>query len=158
MRSALRHPSSAVPRHIALALVEERDRLVADLANVRRHQAEAETRAERNGLVRAGLELAQIHDSLVLALGSNPEPGSPWALGTAGVLAQVRTSLTRLGLQAVGAPGDRFDPAVHEAVGTVEDPTLPSGSVAVVQTVGFRFDDGHLLRPAQVVVVQGGAR
>ena len=46
--------------------------------------------------------------------------------------------------------GAMFDPAVHEAVGTVQDDT-PAGTVVHVTRPGYGPDD-RVLRPAGVVV------
>ncbi|OIQ51164.1 Protein GrpE [Pseudodesulfovibrio hydrargyri] len=56
------------------------------------------------------------------------------------------------GLEAVqAAVGTEFDPEIHEAVGTVEEPSLKSNQVAQVVQNGYRLK-GRLLRPAKVMV------
>ncbi|HKI82216.1 MAG TPA: nucleotide exchange factor GrpE [Pseudodesulfovibrio sp.] len=56
------------------------------------------------------------------------------------------------GLEAVQAgAGVEFDPEIHEAVGTVEDPSLKENQVAQVVQSGYRLK-GRLLRPAKVMV------
>jgi molecular chaperone GrpE len=47
--------------------------------------------------------------------------------------------------------GQAFDPAVHEAVGTVADEELVPGTVASVVRPGYGAN-GEVLRPAAVVV------
>jgi molecular chaperone GrpE len=51
--------------------------------------------------------------------------------------------------------GAAFDPAVHEAVGTVVDDELVPGTVASVVRPGYGAD-GQVLRPAAVVVATRG--
>lgn len=56
------------------------------------------------------------------------------------------------GLEAVqAARGAEFDPEIHEAVGTVEEPSLDDNCIAQVVQNGYRLK-GRLLRPAKVMV------
>ncbi|WP_207264346.1 nucleotide exchange factor GrpE [Desulfovibrio sp. Huiquan2017] len=56
------------------------------------------------------------------------------------------------GLEAVqAARGAEFDPEIHEAVGTVEEPLLGDNCIAQVVQNGYRLK-GRLLRPAKVMV------
>lgn len=65
--------------------------------------------------------------------------------------------VARLGLERYGAPGDEFDPNVHEAVMQAEpDPSRNVPTVAQVFRVGARVG-GRVLRPAQVTVSDPGA-
>ncbi|MCW2605996.1 MAG: heat shock protein GrpE [Frankiales bacterium] len=62
----------------------------------------------------------------------------------------------RLGLEKYGAPGEPFDPQVHEAVMQAEpDPTFDVATCAQVFRPGFRVG-GRVLRPAQVAVAEPG--
>jgi molecular chaperone GrpE len=73
-------------------------------------------------------------------------------VGSFGTVAEKLTgSLRKLGLEPLGAEGDAFDPAVHEAVqfGTSADVTEPT--VTAVFRSGYTLG-GRLLRPAVVVV------
>lgn len=63
--------------------------------------------------------------------------------------------LTKLGLQQVGAEGDPFDPAQHEAVQFETSPEVSEPTVTSVFRRGYRLGD-RLVRPA-VVVVTGPA-
>jgi hypothetical protein len=56
------------------------------------------------------------------------------------------------GLSPLYPIGKSFDPREHEAVAVVANATLPAGSVADVEQVGFLFAE-KLLRPAVVIVV-----
>lgn len=56
-----------------------------------------------------------------------------------------------LGLESVGRVGDRFDPAVHEAVSYRASDRIRRPTCTVVLRLGYRVGD-HLLRPAQVEV------
>ena len=63
-------------------------------------------------------------------------------------------SLSSVGLEIVNPMGQRFDPALHEAVGTEPAATPEEDhTVARVFQQGYVFN-GQLLRPARVVVKQ----
>ena len=56
------------------------------------------------------------------------------------------------GLEAVAATrGSEFNPEIHEAVGTVEDPDLDNNQIAQIVQGGYILK-GRLLRPAKVMV------
>ncbi len=83
------------------------------------------------------LDRARAHGDLVGSFGS--------------VADKLTGALTKLGLAPLGAVGDPFDPAVHEAVqfGTSSDVTEPT--VSSVFRSGYTLGD-RLVRPAVVVV------
>lgn len=72
-----------------------------------------------------------------------------------GVATQLERGLAEVGILAIRPDGQRFDPARHEAAGTVptDDPELV-GTIAETEAVGF-VDHGRVLR-APVVLVYAG--
>jgi len=149
---AARHASEAraqaVPQE---SPAEERaQRLAADLSNLRRHQAEAIEAGVRGQTNRLLVEIGSVRDSVERALGSLPGQGSAWHDGLVAVLSRIDAVLEREGVHRVGIPGERFDPGLHEAVGTVDD----GGTDWVRQTVssGLVREDGSVVVPAMVLV------
>jgi molecular chaperone GrpE len=71
--------------------------------------------------------------------------------GVRAVLAQAVDVLADLGYPRRDDNGRAFDPAVHEAVGTVSGEGLVPGTVAEVVRPGYGPDD-NILRPGAVVV------
>ncbi|HEX5404021.1 MAG TPA: nucleotide exchange factor GrpE [Pseudonocardiaceae bacterium] len=69
-----------------------------------------------------------------------------------GVAERIVRGLAGVGVAAVRPDGECFDPALHEASGTVptDDPAL-AGLIAATETVGFA-DNGRLLRVPVVLV------
>jgi molecular chaperone GrpE len=67
------------------------------------------------------------------------------------VAEQLEAVLGKLGLSAFGEAGDRFDPAVHEAVLHDESPDVSEPTATTVMRRGYRHGD-RLLRPAMVGV------
>lgn len=56
-----------------------------------------------------------------------------------------------LGIEEIGAPGDKFDPNLHEAVMHVEDEGLGENEIAEVLQKGYRLGD-TVIRAAMVKV------
>ena len=61
--------------------------------------------------------------------------------------------LNRFGVEFIGAPGDKFDPARHEAISQREEKGKESGTVLDVLQRGCLLH-GRLLTPARVVVAE----
>lgn len=60
-------------------------------------------------------------------------------------------SLKKHGLEPVGAVGDEFDPALHEALSMEANPDVPDGSICTMLNRGYKLHE-RLLRPAKVIV------
>jgi molecular chaperone GrpE len=60
-------------------------------------------------------------------------------------------ALQKHGLEIVGAVGEPFDPAVHEAVGMTDAPGIPDGHVCTLISKGYTLKE-RLLQPARVMV------
>jgi molecular chaperone GrpE len=65
----------------------------------------------------------------------------------------LETTLTKLGLQRFGEPGEPFDPTVHEALTHGLSPDVTEPTCAEVLQPGYRVGD-RVLRPARVAVVE----
>jgi molecular chaperone GrpE len=63
-------------------------------------------------------------------------------------------SLQRYGVEPLSAQGQLFDPALHEAIGFLDDPQTPADHVAQVVQTGYLAGE-RLLRPARVMVSRG---
>lgn len=57
------------------------------------------------------------------------------------------------GLKKFGAPGDKFDPNMHEALFEYPDENMEAGSVGQVMKVGFSLND-RVIRPSEVGVTK----
>jgi molecular chaperone GrpE len=79
------------------------------------------------------------------------EPENPLFEGLRAVLEQMESVLERHGVKRIGAPGERFDPERHEAVGVQSRDDVPEGTVVDVARSGFAAGD-RVLRPAEVIV------
>lgn len=59
--------------------------------------------------------------------------------------------LARHGMEPLGAAGEEFDPAWHEALGQQADPQVEPGRICQLVQRGYRLK-GRLVRPAKVLV------
>jgi molecular chaperone GrpE len=143
-------PATERDLHAEVAALEDRyKRALAELENYRKRTArDMERRAaeSREAIIRDWLEAV---DSVERALRMAPE--GPVADGLRGVLEQMEAILRREGVERIGAPGERFDPERFEAVGVRDTSEVPDRTVVEVVRSGFG-SDGHVLRPAQVIV------
>ena len=151
--------ASDAVREIERQLAEQQDkylRLFAEFENYRRRSAKERLEAESKGM---GALIAGLLDSLddlgrVAHFDPATTPAQSIVDGVALVEKKVLKSLAGHGLVVVNPEGERFDPAVHEAL-TAIPAALPEEDefVAQVYQVGYTFN-GQLLRPARVVVKQ----
>jgi molecular chaperone GrpE len=149
-RAPTQQPRQERDLQAELAALEDRyKRALADLDNYRKRTArEIERRVTecREGLIRDWLEAV---DSVERALRMDPD--GPAAEGLRAVLEQMEAILRREGVQRIGAAGEPFDPERFEAVGVRESSEVPDRTVVEVVRSGFGAN-GHVLRPAQVIV------
>jgi molecular chaperone GrpE len=125
----------------------------ADFINYKR-RVDRERAEERDRVRQDTLrELLPAIDDLDRALTHLPADlrGHAWAEGVRLARERFVDALRRLGVERVGTEGERFDPAVHEAVVYQEEPAATEQHVHSVTRPGYRLGS-QLLRPAQVVV------
>ncbi len=128
-------------------------RLEAEMDNFRKRQrrlADDQIAAERERLLRSFLSVT---DDLARALGAGDTDVPGIRQGVELTYQNMMRLLKREGVEEVAAEGEPFDPAWHEATGTVpcQAVGLEPDTVAQVVRSGYRLD-GRLLRPAQVIV------
>jgi molecular chaperone GrpE len=104
----------------------------------------------RDELVR---QLLPTLDDLDRALSQIPDDlrGHPWVEGISLAHQRFINVLRQLGVERFGTQGERFDPALHEAVVYHEQPEVAEPRIQSILRPGYRLGP-HLLRAAQVVV------
>ncbi|CAB1129635.1 Protein GrpE [Candidatus Hydrogenisulfobacillus filiaventi] len=150
-----------VPEPDYKVLAEERYdqllRLRADFENYRRRVER--DRLEVQGQVTGALvvELLPVYDNLERALRFMPDTpeARSWRVGVEMTLKGFDEVLARLGVTPIPSVGQRFDPAVHEAIQRVAS-EQPEGTVVEEVLKGFRWRD-RVLRASQVKVSSGPA-
>lgn len=139
-----------------LAQLDDRyKRALADLDNYRKRAAgEIDRRVQErsDAITRDWLEAV---DSVERALRMGG-PENELAAGLRAVLEQMEAILERQGLSRIGSPGERFDPALHEAIAVRETDEVPDRTIVEVARSGYGEGE-RVLRPAQVVVSGAGA-
>ena len=131
-------------------------RVQADFENYKKRMVRQQTETlERaaEGLVVTLLPVLDAFDLAQAHLESEPDAGGKDLLQAAALLSE---TLAKVGLERVGAPGDAFDPMLHEAVehqpAGEDDDEVERGPVVVdVLRAGYRFK-GRVVRPAMVRV------
>lgn len=128
----------------------------ADLENVKRRALRDRQDALRFGAEPLVRDLLPVVDDLERALEAARDvaDGASMAAGVELVLKGILEALARHGAERVAAAGERFDPAVHEAVSHVPHETVPAGMIVEEHRGGYRLHD-RLVRPAMVTVSKG---
>lgn len=123
-------------------------RAEADLINYRKQEAERAQALIKYGNESLIIEIIDVYDNLRLALSHTPpDTDKNWLVGIMQVAKQFEQFLEKHGVKKIEV-GAAFDPAVHEAIETVE------GDEDRVEEVrsGYTMHD-KVIRPARVKVV-----
>ena len=140
----------------ALAEMEDRwRRAMADLDNVRKRFGRELERARAAERERVAAEWLPVLDNLELALDHAGADPAAVLEGVRAVRDMAVGVLARLGFPRHDEVGVAFDPARHEALGTIERHDVAPGTVLSVLRAGYG-DGEALLRLAAVVVATGG--
>ena len=132
-------------------LIDQLQRSVADFQNYRRRNELDRLRMREIATQDVMQSILPLVDDLNRAIATVPPDQEDSALrdGLLAIARKFLAVLERYGVSPVGAVGERFDPALHEAVAT-DDSGDKSCVVEVFQT-GYRQRDA-VLRPAMVKV------
>jgi molecular chaperone GrpE len=138
----------AAQRDEYLALAQ---RTQADFENYRKRVARDGALAEGRGLSRLARELLPALDNLDRALGHADEADPALVEGLLLVQRELLGALERVGIESYGAPGEQFDPEVHEAVAQQPFEGRRPGEIVELYQSGYRLAGG-VIRPARVLV------
>jgi molecular chaperone GrpE len=138
---------------------DERDtrylRLAADFENFKRRKAQEIADVRRYESEDAARALLPVLDNLRRAVEHAGDAGAEefFVSGLQLVVREFESALERLGVVRVPAVGERFDPAIHEAIAAEESDDVTEDTVIAELVPGYRLHD-RLLRPAIVRVVR----
>ncbi len=140
---------TAAQRDEYLALAQ---RTQADFENYRKRVARESANAQVRGTAALAKELLPALDNLDRALEAAAQD-DPLLEGVRLVRSELLDGLARVGVESFSPLGESFDPAVHEAMATTEQPAdgADSGTVVEVYQPGYRLG-ASILRAARVVV------
>ena len=130
----------------------------AELENYRRRAIRERSEVAREAKKQVLLRVLDVLDNLERALGyeqaGDQIDAQALLMGLRMTVTQFEDVLSGLGVKAVAACGEQFDPRWHEAVATVEDSEQAEGTIVEEIQRGYHLEDA-LLRPARVKVVAG---
>ena len=115
-------------------------RLAAEFDNFRKRTAKEKDQSYGNGKADAIAKLLPIYDNLERAL-NQPTEDAAYKKGVELTMNELVKILNGLGVEIFGAPGDAFDPALHNAVMHIEDESLGENVIAQVFQKGFKLGD-----------------
>jgi molecular chaperone GrpE len=127
--------------------------LRADFENFKRQAIKERSELLKYGSEPLIREFLNIYDNLERAAATEvtPETLAVYKSGVEMIVGLFKKTLDRFGVEEIDSLHQTFDPNLHEALSSEENPDLPSGVVSRVFKKGFRLN-GKVVRPAQVVV------
>ena len=131
-------------------------RTAAEMENVRKRARRDVEHAHKFGLEKLAADVLGVLDSLSLGLEAARENATVESLmeGSEATYRLLNQVLERHGITAINPQGQPFDPALHEAMTTLDAPDVPPNTVVQVIQPGFEIH-GRLLRAARVLVSKG---
>lgn len=128
-------------------------RNLADFDNWHRRAERERAQAAQAGKRELLLALLGVMDHCEQALAETDRGSSREFVALRDLHRQLASLLAAEGVAAFDSAAQRFDPALHEAVGFVENAGAESGTILAEVRRGYRWG-AELLRPAQVRVAQ----
>lgn len=124
-------------------------RMIAEYDNFRKRSQKEHDSLYASAYGEALSEFLPMADNLERSLAFSGTDN--FAPGIQLIVNQFSDTLKKLGIEAFGQRGDKFDPNIHNAVMRTDDPTLGEETVAEVLQKGYRKGD-RILRHAMVKV------
>jgi len=139
----------AAQRDEYLALAQ---RTQADFENYRKRVARESALAQERGVAKLVNELLPALDNLDRALAA-AAADDPLLEGVRLVRSELSAALARVGVESFAPLGQKFDPALHEAMATTSHAGSgrEEGTIVEVYQPGYRLGE-QIIRPARVVV------
>jgi molecular chaperone GrpE len=132
-------------------LIDRLARLQAEFENARKRAAREQQEFREYALADAIKALLPILDSFERALHTGPAEKSEFRGGIELIYKQLQDALLKLGLRAIPAKGEPFDPRLHEAIEMVETTDAEDHQILEELQRGYKLKD-RLLRPSMVKV------
>ena len=129
-------------------------RLQAEIENLRKRTLRDVENASRGSIERVIMEMLPILDSFELGLDLKTETMNEYKTFKEGQVASMmlmNSLFNKLSIETIDPSEMRYDPELHEVVGTQEDNSVEPGYIIQVIQKGYRLKE-RLLRPARVIV------
>jgi molecular chaperone GrpE len=134
-------------------LLDRLARMQADFENARKRAARDQQEFREYAVADALKALLPVLDSFERALQVSSGEKSELRNGVELIYKQLQDGLGKLGLRAIPAKGETFDPRWHEAIEMVDTNGAPDHQVIDELQPGYKLKD-RLLRPAMVRVAR----
>ena len=134
-------------------LVDRLARLQAEFENARKRTAREQQEFREYAVADAVKALLPSLDSFERALQISARDKSEFRGGVELIYRQMQDALQKLGLRAIPAKGEPFDPHLHEAIEMVETSDAEDHQILEELQRGYKLKD-RLLRPAMVRVAR----
>ncbi len=131
-------------------------RLAADFENYKKRARQEQDDAYRYaGALLAERVLPVLDDAQLALEHAPPRVDKTWLKGVQLTFQKLEEALATAGVEALPALETKFDPKLHEAIGTVKSDEHPDDTVVMELRRGYRMHD-RVLRPALVKVSRKG--
>ena len=142
----------------AAAMRDKYLRLQAEWDNYRKRTAEEAGEMRVRAAEKLMGDLLPVMDDFERAIAHAEANGDAGLLdGVKAISTKLSESLGKHGLEAIDPAGEAFDALEHQAVGQVEDASVPDETVAQVYQKGYRLGK-KVIRPAMVTISTGGPK
>jgi molecular chaperone GrpE len=138
------------------ALLDRLARAQAEFENARRRSTKEQQEYRDFALADAIKTLLPVMDSFERALQVKSD-SNEFRNGIELIYKQLQDALAKLGVRAIPANGEPFDPHYHEAIEMVETADAPDHQIIDELQRGYKLKD-RLLRPAMVKVAKNPAK
>jgi molecular chaperone GrpE len=135
------------------SLLDRLARMQADFENARKRAARDQQEFREFALADSLKTLLPVLDSFARALETSAGDKSELRTGVELIYKQLQDALGKLGVRAIPAKGEVFDPRWHEAIEMVDTADAPDQQVIDELQPGYKLKD-RLLRPAMVRVAR----
>ncbi len=125
-------------------------RLAAEYDNYRKRTLKEKEASYANGKADAVSKILPVYDDLERAL-NQPTEDAAYKKGVEMTMQELVKIFTSLGVEIFGAPGDSFDPNLHNAVMHIESEEAAENTITQVFQKGFKLGD-KIVRFAMVQV------
>jgi molecular chaperone GrpE len=129
-------------------------RLVAEFDNYRRRtrkEQEDIRQRERGNMIK---DLLEVLDNFERAMQTEGIEDTSVYGGLQGTYQQLLSVIKAYGVKEIEAKGMPFNPNIHEAVGTIENPDEEDDIIAEEVQKGYLLGESQILRPSRVLVVK----
>ena len=129
---------------------DARLRIAAEFDNFRKRTVKEKEASYGNGKADAVAKMLPVYDNLERALNQETQDAA-YKKGVEMTMNELVKIFTALGVEIFGAPGDTFDPTLHNAVMHIDSEEHEENTIAQVFQTGFKVGD-KVVRFAMVQV------